>query len=610
MQWLEAVRGLAAARVAARRRAWAQGGGDIHAAIDEILATRLAADPVPEADQARQAIAADARWSRLIGALGLDADDIEHLAVVCACELDPRLTRVLGYLDDTAMGAAPTPSAAAALWGWAPTRRPGPASAVATWQLAGPQGDWQSTTPWTMDAEIAAFLAGADDWIALRGEVRRADPGAHACLHPALLAEMAEAVRALPSGVVELVGRPGSGRRTMLAQLAHALGRTPVLIASGAGARGIRAARLLDAVGIVAAGPGEIVASDADGLTFVACETPPQETGHALRLRWELPDPTTAQRRELWAAASALDPPDALTEWPHTPAEIAAAARAPEAAESLLGGRLRTGSLATMQRLALPYSWDDLVVADHVDEALLRLLAQVRLRDEVLDDWEFRRLVPSTAGVTALFAGPSGTGKTMATQVLARELGLELFRVDLATVVSKYIGETEKQLAAVFDEAERSRICPVRRGGRAVRSAHRRTGRPRPLREHRDRLPAAAAGHVQRGRGARDQPQERPRRGVPAAAAQRHRLRRAGARRTAAPVALGAASDGPRTACGSPRTSTTSGSRPTSSSRGRRSRPSPSARLSTRDRRAGSSRSTRCWRPPDASSASAAPCCA
>jgi SpoVK/Ycf46/Vps4 family AAA+-type ATPase len=60
--------------------------------------------------------------------------------------------------------------------------------------------------------------------------------------------------------------------------------------------------------------------------------------------------------------------------------------------------------------------------------------------------------------VTALFAGPSGTGKTMAAQVLARTLDLDLFRVDLATVVSKYIGETEKQLAAVFEEAERSHV--------------------------------------------------------------------------------------------------------------------------------------------------------
>jgi SpoVK/Ycf46/Vps4 family AAA+-type ATPase len=76
----------------------------------------------------------------------------------------------------------------------------------------------------------------------------------------------------------------------------------------------------------------------------------------------------------------------------------------------------------------------------------------------VLDTWELRRLVPGTEGTTALFAGPSGTGKTMAAQVLARTLGLDLFRVDLAEVVNKYVGETEKRLARVFDQCERSHV--------------------------------------------------------------------------------------------------------------------------------------------------------
>ncbi|MBV9823737.1 MAG: AAA family ATPase, partial [Actinobacteria bacterium] len=113
-----------------------------------------------------------------------------------------------------------------------------------------------------------------------------------------------------------------------------------------------------------------------------------------------------------------------------------------------------------MAALPLPYGWDDLVVSEQTGAALRRLRAEVRLRQQVLDGWEFRRLCPSAAGVTALFAGPSGTGKTMAAQVLARELDLELYRVDLAGVVSKYIGETEKQLAAVFSEAERSNVLP------------------------------------------------------------------------------------------------------------------------------------------------------
>jgi SpoVK/Ycf46/Vps4 family AAA+-type ATPase len=124
----------------------------------------------------------------------------------------------------------------------------------------------------------------------------------------------------------------------------------------------------------------------------------------------------------------------------------------------VLRNRLRRDTSASMSRLDLPYDWGDLVVAGQVEAALRRLTNQARLRRDVLDGWEFRRLCPSSPGITALFAGPSGTGKTMAAQVLARSLELDLFRIDLAAVVSKYIGETEKKLAAVFDEAERSNV--------------------------------------------------------------------------------------------------------------------------------------------------------
>jgi SpoVK/Ycf46/Vps4 family AAA+-type ATPase len=79
----------------------------------------------------------------------------------------------------------------------------------------------------------------------------------------------------------------------------------------------------------------------------------------------------------------------------------------------------------------------------------------VRLRGPVLEDWGFDRLNHLGSGLVALFAGPSGVGKTMAAQVLARDLGLRLFRVDLAGVVDKYIGETEKRLRSAFAFAER-----------------------------------------------------------------------------------------------------------------------------------------------------------
>jgi SpoVK/Ycf46/Vps4 family AAA+-type ATPase len=87
---------------------------------------------------------------------------------------------------------------------------------------------------------------------------------------------------------------------------------------------------------------------------------------------------------------------------------------------------------------------------------LKSISAYLRHRDRVLSDWGYERSVARTQGLKVLFAGDSGTGKTMAAQVLAAELGLELFRVDLATVVSKYIGETEKNLDRIFNAAEGS----------------------------------------------------------------------------------------------------------------------------------------------------------
>ncbi|MGW5472331.1 ATP-binding protein [Streptomyces chartreusis] len=89
------------------------------------------------------------------------------------------------------------------------------------------------------------------------------------------------------------------------------------------------------------------------------------------------------------------------------------------------------------------------------ESALLHALAaQAGLRTRVYEDWGFGELTTRGLGVSALFAGPSGTGKTMAAEVLARELRLNLYRIDLSAVVSKYIGETEKNLRRLFDAAE------------------------------------------------------------------------------------------------------------------------------------------------------------
>jgi SpoVK/Ycf46/Vps4 family AAA+-type ATPase len=82
------------------------------------------------------------------------------------------------------------------------------------------------------------------------------------------------------------------------------------------------------------------------------------------------------------------------------------------------------------------------------------MIAMVRERSQILERWGYQRHLGISRGVSALYSGEPGTGKTMAASVVASELGLELVRIDLSAVVSKYVGETEKNLAKIFDEAQ------------------------------------------------------------------------------------------------------------------------------------------------------------
>lgn len=98
--------------------------------------------------------------------------------------------------------------------------------------------------------------------------------------------------------------------------------------------------------------------------------------------------------------------------------------------------------------------WDDLVLPQQQIQVLRRIAVHLRHRGVVYGNWGFGARSPRGLGISALFAGASGTGKTMAAEVLAHELRLDLFRIDLSSVVSKYIGETEKNLRKLFDAAE------------------------------------------------------------------------------------------------------------------------------------------------------------
>jgi ATPase family associated with various cellular activities (AAA) len=129
----------------------------------------------------------------------------------------------------------------------------------------------------------------------------------------------------------------------------------------------------------------------------------------------------------------------------------------PELAPWLLGRQEYEPELSTefpAQRLRTVHGFDDLVLPPDVSGRLRLVLERIRHRRSVVDVWGFGRRHDNVEGFHILFHGPPGTGKTMAAAVLGREAGLAVYRIDLASVVSKYIGETEKNLAGIFDRAE------------------------------------------------------------------------------------------------------------------------------------------------------------
>ncbi len=106
------------------------------------------------------------------------------------------------------------------------------------------------------------------------------------------------------------------------------------------------------------------------------------------------------------------------------------------------------------RRIETAATWDDLVLPELQTRTLHEIVLHVRNRTRVYEDWGFASRSPRGLGISALFAGASGTGKTLAAEVLSNELQLDLYHIDLSQVVSKYIGETEKNLRRVFDAAE------------------------------------------------------------------------------------------------------------------------------------------------------------
>ncbi|WP_395680383.1 ATP-binding protein [Inquilinus sp.] len=179
--------------------------------------------------------------------------------------------------------------------------------------------------------------------------------------------------------------------------------------------------------------------------------------------------PTPAEQKAAWAAvlgAEAGDSPARLAGQfslnLNAIRDIAAESRDPAAPGAVDHDRLWTAALirtrptleAMAERIVPKAGWDDIVLPAAETALLHQIADQVAQRNRVYQDWGFAEKMSRGFGISALFAGDSGTGKTMAAEVVANHLRLDLYRIDLSTVVSKYIGETEKNLRRLFDAAE------------------------------------------------------------------------------------------------------------------------------------------------------------
>jgi hypothetical protein len=290
-------------------------------------------------------------------------------------------------------------------------------------------------------------------------------------------------------------GRAGAGRRAAAEGLAEANGR-PLLavnaerLPDGTARRLMREAALhgallyVDRTDALAERPREIAAllTEVEGhagpvvfageAAWIAPADAPTVGVHTVT--FEPPD--APSRRNLWAAlleqqgaVLAGDEVDALAgRFRFTASQIAAAVAdaaatarwrgddAPGLADLFASARARTGhALGGLAKKVDPvHRLDDIVLPDDALSQLRELCGRVVHRDRVLVEWGFAGKLSLGRGVSALFAGPPGTGKTMAAEIIANELGIDLYRIDLAGVVSKWIGETEKNLDGIFAAAE------------------------------------------------------------------------------------------------------------------------------------------------------------
>ncbi|WP_091456288.1 ATP-binding protein [Actinokineospora iranica] len=458
-------------------------------AVQRVLSTPrepLLVPPVEDPDLdllAEMVPAPGPRLLTLARRFGLDPVAVELLLVALAPDIDARFERLYGYLNDDVTRRRATIGLALELCGLPPAgpgrfrfAATGPLVAGGLIEVQEPGLPGLSRVLRVPDRVVAHLLGDDEPDPVLAGMARivaTEDPQDG----------LAQAIgAALSAGPVHLRDTDGEAGRLAVAALAAAgLGAVVLDVAALADQPPLAAAAreaTLRGAGLVVGPVDVLVAERVRLIREIGALTVPMIL-HGAR-HWDpqwtqcpvvsvqVPAADIDQRRSRWATALGDDAlateltgyrlgADDVDRAVGMATRLACLAGRPVTlADVRAGVRARNGAgLERLARRVTPsIGWDDLVLPEQTRRHLGELAMRARHRDRVLGQWEMRPGGGRGRGVVALFAGESGTGKTMSAEVVAAEVGMDLYVVDLSTVVDKYIGETEKNLERIFTEAE------------------------------------------------------------------------------------------------------------------------------------------------------------
>jgi hypothetical protein len=453
----------------------------IRAAAEATAAAEAATEPAPG-------------LRALADRLGLSAYERQVLLLCAAMELDTRTAGLCARAQGDPARAYPTFALAMVIFDapeWAALSPDGPLRFWRLLEITQPGAEPLTTSPLRADERIVSFLKGLnylDDRIQpllAPLDDPDGDPDLPASQQAVAARLAGHLLQADQVAVVQLTGPDTASKRLVARAAARSLGlrlrRMPAALLptdpgelEQASRLWQREARLLplalyleaDADG-ARGGPVDRFLARSGGVVFFDAADPRPDPGRPV-VSVEVARPTAAEQRAAWAAAvPAADQGTTARLAGQFDLDLASILRVAgeaggEGDPARLRERLwdaclratepRPGPLA--QRITPKARWEQLVLPDDELDLLRSLNGQVRQRARVYDEWGFRAVMSRGFGITALFAGPSGTGKTMAAEVIASHLRLGLYRIDLSAVVSKYIGETEKHLRRLFDEFE------------------------------------------------------------------------------------------------------------------------------------------------------------